>query len=79
MWDDAGMSRRHFSLHYRFLALRACWTILHGGSVAYGINFTGGGGFESLSEPLFMLDCQKNGKPMTHWDLEFSDPKPQPD
>jgi hypothetical protein len=62
----------------RFLALQACWTILRGGSVAYRINFTDGGG-EALSAPTFFADCQMDGKPMTPWDIEHLDPAGQED
>jgi len=69
------MSRKRYSEHTRFLVLRACWTILRGGAVAFRINFTQDG-WEAISSPTFLLDCQVNGKPMTPWDFEHADPEP---
>ena len=72
------MRRPRFSVHHKFLALRACWTILRGGAVAYKLNLTEGG-FNSLSAPTFVADCQMDGEPMTPWDLEHGHPEPQPE
>ena len=69
---------RRYDEFRKFIALRACWTILRGGSVAYRINFTDGG-FDSLAAPTFMADCQMDGEPMTPWDISHGHPDPQPE
>jgi len=59
------------------LALRACWVILRGGSVAVRISFTGG--FRSLSDRALVADCELDGRPLTEWDLRWADPESQPE
>ena len=60
-----------------FIALRACWTILRGGSVAYKINFTDGGGEGIGGVATYFADCQIDGKPLTPWMIEHMNPEGQ--
>ena len=71
--------RKRYSEHRRLLALRACWTILKGGSVAWNLNLTSDGGFESRSDDMFVVDCTFDGKPISPWEFSFDDPEGQPE
>jgi hypothetical protein len=71
--------RKKFSEYRRFLALRACWYILRGKSVAWNLNITGDGGFESRSDDMLVVDCTDHGEPMSPENFSFDDPEPQPD
>ncbi len=66
-----------FSEHRRFLALRACWTILRGGSVAWRLDVTEDG-FRGLRTPTFIAGCHVDGEPATPWDIHLGGPDPQP-
>ena len=61
----------------RFLALRAFWTVLRGGSVAVRLNF--GGGFRALSDRALIADCELDGEPLTERDVWWADPEAQPE
>lgn len=61
----------------RFHALRACWVILRGGSVAYLVNFTDGGAV-SLTDNSYFYGCQIDGQEMTLWDVHHAKPEIQP-
>lgn len=64
---------KRFSEHRRFLALRACWTILRGGSVVYRVNLTGDGDIEALGNRLLASEVLVRGKPLTPWHLYHGD------
>lgn len=68
-----------YSEHRRLMALRACWTILSGGSVAWKLNITRSGAETAGDGPLFFGHCRVGGKPLTRWNIEFLHPVPQPD
>lgn len=68
---------RAFTEQNRFVALRACWTILRGGSVGYKLNFEGD--VTSLSGPALFTLCQVNGEDLQPWHLEHLHGSPQPD
>jgi hypothetical protein len=63
----------------KLLALRACWVILRGGSVAWKLNFPLEGGCESTGTDLFVADCQIDGGPLGLQHLSHMDPEPQSD
>ena len=70
--------RRRYGEHRQFLALRACWSILRGESVAWKLNFTSSNGtFESVDRGLFVSDCTVDGKPFTHEHLYHANPEGQ--
>lgn len=73
------MRRRKYRESRRFLALRACWTIIRGGSVAWKVNLTEDGDLEALSKDAFFCDVTVRGKPMTAWHIEYVDPNAQPE
>jgi hypothetical protein len=70
---------RHFSEHRRFLALRACWVILRGGSVAWNVNLTEQGDLEARAGDAFFCDVTVRGKPMTAGHIYHGKPEPQPE
>ena len=71
------MSR--FRERRRLVALRACWTILRGGSVAWNVNLTEEGDLQARSGDAFFCDVTVRGKPMTAWHIYRGKPEPQPD
>jgi hypothetical protein len=71
------MKRARSEEKTRFHALRACWVILRGGSVAYLVNFTDGGA-DFLSRNSYIYGCEIDGQPVTMWDLHLSEPERQP-
>jgi len=71
--------RSRFSEHRRFIALRACWTILRGGSVAYRVNLTEDGDIQATAREFFAADVLVRGKPMTPWHIEYGQPERQPE
>lgn len=70
------MRRKRYAEHTRFLALRACWSILRGESVAWNLNVTDDG-FESLGGGLFAVGCADHGEPMTAGNFSFAEPEEQ--
>jgi hypothetical protein len=68
--------KRLYAERHRFLALRACLTILRGGSVAWNLDITDDG-FESRRSPFFMADCTDHGNPVTSQHISHSTPKGQ--
>lgn len=47
----------------RFLALRACWAILRGRSVAWKLGLAPDVSLRALGDGLFTADCLVDGKP----------------
>lgn len=70
---------RRYSEHRRFLALRACWVILRGGSVAWNVNLTEQGDLQARSGDAYFCDVTVRGKPMTAWHIYRGEPDPRPD
>lgn len=69
------MSRHYFKENRRFPALRACWIILRGRSIAYRINFTDGTAGDPDGLATNFVDCQMDGKPLTPWEISHLNPK----
>lgn len=72
------MTRKRFSVHTRFLALRACLMILRDKSVAWNLNVTDGG-FDSRTDDMLAVGVTFHGEPMSPDNFSFGDPRPQPD
>ena len=71
------MRRRHYREFRRFLALRACWSVLRGESVAWKLALTGDSEFETLGNGLFTADCTVDGKPLGPEHLYHGEPEGQ--
>lgn len=69
--------KRRYAEYHRFLALRACWSILRGDGVVWKIALTGRNELETLGNGLLVAGCTVNGKPLRAEHVFHGDPEGQ--
>lgn len=69
--------RKRYREFRRFLALRACWSLLRGEAVAWKLDFTRESEFRALGNGLFTADCTVDGEPLGAEHLYHGDPEGQ--
>jgi hypothetical protein len=69
--------RRRYNEHTRFLALRACWRILRGGSVAWNLDMTDEGFRSRGGKGMFVGGCTDHGEPIGPEQIYHRNPEGQ--